>query len=192
VQVPFPVPRVLYFFSFLWTIKFRSSSSRYVLNLWITCAYLSIFYSIVLDVPSPFKENAAHFVGVRRPFHRSPTDACRRGTPEGVCSAVFNLTLQRPPPVRILRGAFQVPRFTLPLLRSLTGKSTASATIAEQSDLRLTRRSFLGVSGRGLVLLSVPPFLRKQGFSLHQDGARLHLLVGNERRWTIDPADFGE
>jgi hypothetical protein len=43
-----------------------------------------------------------------------------------------------------------VPRFNLPLLRSLTGKSTASATIAEQSDLRLTRRSFLGVSGRGL------------------------------------------
>ncbi len=42
-----------------------------------------------------------------------------------------------------------------------------------------------------MALRTVPPFLRGDGFALLRDGARLHVLVGDERRWTIDPAMFG-
>ena len=42
-----------------------------------------------------------------------------------------------------------------------------------------------------MALQAVPYFLRGDGFAIMRDGPRLHLLTGNQRRWTIDPAVFG-
>ncbi len=85
-----------------------------------------------------------------------------------------------------------ISRFNLSFLRSLTARSIVPATSSGETDSRLSRRSFLALSGASIALKAVPPFLRGDGFALQRDGARIHVLVGDERRWTIDPAMFGE
>jgi hypothetical protein len=83
-------------------------------------------------------------------------------------------------------------RFNLDLIRGLALKRKAQPSSHGPAGGVLSRRSFLTLSGAGAVLGAVPPFFRGDGFSLLREGARLHLMVGDERRWTIDPAVFGE
>jgi len=54
-----------------------------------------------------------------------------------------------------------------------------------------SRRAFLSLSGATAALTLTPPLLRAEGFSIVRDGQRLHVLLGQEPRWTIDPEVFG-
>ena len=85
-----------------------------------------------------------------------------------------------------------IERLNLRLLRRAMQRSAEFATSLGPSDVQLSRRSFLSLSGASLAVSAVPPFLLGNEFSLEQEGPRVHLLLDNERRWTIDPKVFGE
>ena len=55
----------------------------------------------------------------------------------------------------------------------------------------LTRRHFLTLSASGATLGAIPPSLLGAGFRVVQRGEAVHVLVGEQSRWTIDPAAFG-
>jgi hypothetical protein len=82
-------------------------------------------------------------------------------------------------------------RFNLKLLRELGSKTERSDPFPLFKDFRLTRRSFLTLSGAGAAFGAVHPFFRGDGFALVWEGTILHVVVGDERRWTINPAWFG-
>jgi hypothetical protein len=48
------------------------------------------------------------------------------------------------------------------------------------------------ISGAGALYGTVSPLVRGDGFTVLREGARIHLIVGGERRWTIDPDVFGK
>jgi hypothetical protein len=84
-------------------------------------------------------------------------------------------------------------RFNLPILRGITRHGDNLVTeAAEPARLKLSRRSFLAISGASAAFGAVPAFLRGAGFSIIREDGRIHLLVNDERHWTIDPGDFGE
>jgi hypothetical protein len=92
-----------------------------------------------------------------------------------------------------LIGGSKVPsRLNLDLLRDIALKRKAGPAHFGAPIGRLSRRSFLTLSGAGAVLSVIPPFFRGDGFDLVREGKRLHLVAGGERRWTIDPELFGE
>src|SRR5258708_17347374 len=78
------------------------------------------------------------------------------------------------------------------LLRGLTPGGKPAQISSAASGFSLSRRSFLALSGASVALGAVPRFLHGEGFDVVREGKRLHLLVGDKRCWTIDPAMFAE
>jgi len=48
----------------------------------------------------------------------------------------------------------------------------------------------MGLAGAGVALGAVPAYLKGEPFSVTRDGRKIHFLVGNQTRWTIDPDQF--
>jgi len=82
-------------------------------------------------------------------------------------------------------------RLNLPLLRALTSRFQVDRAASLWPGPQLTRRFFLTISGGGALYGTVSPLFRGDGFSVLRDGERIHLVVGEERRWTVDPDVFG-
>ena len=83
------------------------------------------------------------------------------------------------------------PRFNLDLLRKLSKRSPTVMSSTWLNEVQLSRRGFLGLSAAAGAGAVIPPLLRGDGFSVLQEGFAIHVLVRDECRWTIDPANFG-
>jgi hypothetical protein len=82
-------------------------------------------------------------------------------------------------------------RFNLDFLRTLQGRSRNAFPKKALEELQMSRRQFLGASAVVGAGVAVPPLLRGEGFSVVRDGSRIQVMVRDEPRWTIDPANFG-
>lgn len=82
-------------------------------------------------------------------------------------------------------------RLNLELLRDEHARSRLLRFSVDVIKKPLSRREFLAVSGAGSVLSVVPFFLRGEEFSILQEDGRVHFLVGDQPRWTIDPRLVG-
>jgi hypothetical protein len=81
-------------------------------------------------------------------------------------------------------------RFNLDLLRIVA--ASASDTPQRRAGAgKITRRSFLGVSGGTMALGALPAIALNRPFSIRREGRAAHVLVAGEPRWTINPEFFG-
>jgi hypothetical protein len=83
------------------------------------------------------------------------------------------------------------PRFNLTRLRGLTAARSEQRPRPVSGGISLSRRSFLGFSGSGIAYGAVSPLLGGNGFDVVREGSIVHVISGEQRRWSIDPAQFG-
>ena len=81
-------------------------------------------------------------------------------------------------------------RFNLGLLRGLKTPHLPAGRLHEPDD-GFSRRSFINLSGAGFTLRSLAPAWGDQPFKLLREEGRAHFLVNGQKKWTIDPAEFG-
>ena len=84
-------------------------------------------------------------------------------------------------------------RFNLRRLRALNSLQVQEHEATSSKALALSRREFLRFTGAGAAYAgysTVPHYLQKDYFSVVRDGSKIHFLVENQLRWTLDPELF--
>src|SRR5882762_548925 len=81
--------------------------------------------------------------------------------------------------------------FNIEFLRRSVRSGQPAKCPARSTSKSISRRSFLVLWGSAAAFTTIPGIVRGAPFAIAREGRRIHVLLGDEPRWTIDPTVFG-